>query len=539
MKKQLLSAFAILGFTITSIAQIPNYLSSNGLVGYWPFNGNANDESGNGNNGTVNGATFTTDRNGNANCASSFNGISDYVSVNLNSISNTFPETSEYTKNAWVKTADLNGPIVSFSGDGGYESLLNVGTLCDIVQSPGNFGVLVRDNCCGTGNNIFGGSISNDTWHMITLIRTNNGVLKLFKDGELEISSAPGSSGALNFSTNTMAFGANLSWVLGSQQGCASCGTIDQQHLNGSLDDIGIWNRALSQKEIQQLYSGTSCVPPTASITAGGPTSFCIGGNVLLSAPSDTSYSYQWQSNGSNINAATAATYTANTSGDYSVIISNGASCSDTSAVTTVTVNPLPTVTLTSLPAFVNIQTLSVALNASPAGGSYSGQGISGTNFIPSTAGLGQAIVSYSYTSTAGCSGNIVKNTIVYDTTGTVCTSYDTIYTTINDTALVSVQDTLIIETLILGSNPIQSNEIKVYPNPAHSFLEIENGNFALMGGYTIRIENSLGQVVFNQAVNQQLFSINLSTWTGDGVYYLHIINSNGITQEIKKIVLQ
>ena len=102
-----------------------------------------------------------------------------------------------------------------------------------------------------------------------------------------------------------------------------------------------------------------------------------------------------------------------------------------------------------------------------------------------------------------------------------------------------SVQDTLIIETLILGSNPVQSNEIKVYPNPAHSFLEIDNGNFALMGGYSIRIENSLGQIVFNQAVNQQIFSINLSTWTGDGVYYLHIINSNGITQEIKKIVLQ
>ena len=45
-----------------------------GLVAYYPFNGNANDESGNGNNGTVNGATLTTDRFGNTNKAYSFNG---------------------------------------------------------------------------------------------------------------------------------------------------------------------------------------------------------------------------------------------------------------------------------------------------------------------------------------------------------------------------------------------------------------------------------------------------------------------------------
>jgi hypothetical protein len=294
---------------------------------------------------------------------------------------------------------------------------------------------------------------------------------------------------------------------------------------------------------------------PTATISAAGPTTFCAGANVLLNANNGSGLSYQWKLNGTNINGAIAPNYSANTSGVYSVLITNASVCSATSNNITVTVNPTPTLTLTSLPAFVSIQTASVALNGSPTGGSYSGQGIIGTNFIPSTAGLGLAVVSYNFTSSAGCSGNIVKNTIVFDTTGTVCTTYDTTYTSIidtnyvtytdsiqvifNDTVLVSVQDTLIIETLILGSNPIQSNEIKVYPNPAHSYLEIDNGNFALMGGYTIRIENSLGQVVFNQAVNQQLFSINLSTWTGDGIYYLHIINSNGITQELKKIVLQ
>ncbi len=64
----------ILVFTTTSLfSQVPSYVPTNGLVGWWPFTGNANDESGNGNNGTVNGTTLTTDRNGNSSNAYNFN----------------------------------------------------------------------------------------------------------------------------------------------------------------------------------------------------------------------------------------------------------------------------------------------------------------------------------------------------------------------------------------------------------------------------------------------------------------------------------
>ena len=70
---------AAISMTTASMAQtVPNYVPTNGLVGWWPFNGNANDESGNGNNGTVNGATLTTDRNGMAGQAYNFDG-NDYV----------------------------------------------------------------------------------------------------------------------------------------------------------------------------------------------------------------------------------------------------------------------------------------------------------------------------------------------------------------------------------------------------------------------------------------------------------------------------
>ena len=80
-KKYILAAFA-LGLSISAkvMAQVPNYVPTNGLIAWYPFNGNANDESGNGNNGTVNGATLTIDRNGNSDNAYSFNG-SSFISM--------------------------------------------------------------------------------------------------------------------------------------------------------------------------------------------------------------------------------------------------------------------------------------------------------------------------------------------------------------------------------------------------------------------------------------------------------------------------
>ena len=80
----LLIGTALLFFAVTTMAQVPSYVPSNGLVGWWPFSGNASDLSGNGNNGTVTGATLTTDRNGNVNAAYSFNGSSNYIQASFN-----------------------------------------------------------------------------------------------------------------------------------------------------------------------------------------------------------------------------------------------------------------------------------------------------------------------------------------------------------------------------------------------------------------------------------------------------------------------
>ncbi len=80
---------------IVVIQQLP----SQGLVAYYPFNGNANDQSGNGNNGTVFGAILTLDRFGNSNSAYSFDG-NDYIKADADDL-----PTAERTTSLWFNAS--------------------------------------------------------------------------------------------------------------------------------------------------------------------------------------------------------------------------------------------------------------------------------------------------------------------------------------------------------------------------------------------------------------------------------------------------
>ena len=86
---------------------------------------------------------------------------------------------------------------------------------------------------------------------------------------------------------------------------------------------------------------------PVATITPNGPLTFCSGKNVILRASTGTGYAYQWKRGGTNIAGANGFTYTATTTGTYSVIVTNVSGCVVTSAATTVVVNPLPFATIT------------------------------------------------------------------------------------------------------------------------------------------------------------------------------------------------
>ena len=125
-------------------------------------------------------------------------------------------------------------------------------------------------------------------------------------------------------------------------------------------------------------------------------------------------------------------------------------------------------------------------------------------------------------------------NCIHYDTV----TVYDTITTQIYDTVLVSVTDTLFIETT-LSTIPLTQNTISIFPNPTNDHITIHTGNFAVMPNYSIKIENSLGQVVFTNPINQQSFYVDLNGWSGNGVYFLKLLDAQNNEVTVRKIVLQ
>lgn len=124
--------------------------------------------------------------------------------------------------------------------------------------------------------------------------------------------------------------GANIPGATGSSYIASAAGVYDVIVTNlGGCSDT-------SNTIATVVNTGT-----TATITAAGPTSFCPGGSVVLNANTGTGYSYQWKLNTVDIPGATGNTYTATTSGNYTVMVSL-TGCPGLSSPVTVTVHPQP-----------------------------------------------------------------------------------------------------------------------------------------------------------------------------------------------------
>ena len=82
-------------------------------------------------------------------------------------------------------------------------------------------------------------------------------------------------------------------------------------------------------------------------------------------------------------------------------------------------------------------------------------------------------------------------------------------------------------------------SKINIYLNPANDQITIDCDNLANLDNWSIKITNMLGQEVFSQPMNTQQYVIPLNTWTGQGMYFVKIINAQNEVVNIKKIVLQ
>jgi hypothetical protein len=367
MKKHLITILALTGLVTSSFAQIPSYVPTNGMIGWWPFDGNANDLSPNGNDGTVHGAVLSVDRFGTPNMAYSFDGIDDYIDCNR-----TYQSTFSFS--IWFKTfaSQSYSPIVD-AFDGHWEIQLK-NNQPDYVSFMTT--TIYQEFISTT-------TVENNVWYHL-VCTYNAGNVNFYINGQPtdQFIVLP-----LQVFNGTYNFGASLS------------GT--DQYLNGTLDDIGLWDRELTDEEVTSLYIGETC---TATITTAGPSFFCQGESVQLTASEGDSYLWN--------NGATTQVITVNEADNYTVTVtSNG--CQATSEAFAITVNPLPAVSLASIsPICLNRPSFELQGGA-PAGGSYTVNGTSGTTFNPTQLGVGQHTVTYSYTDGNNCSASASRQVTI------------------------------------------------------------------------------------------------------------------------------
>lgn len=203
-------------------------LPTEGLVAYYPFNGNANDESGSGNDGIVEGTTLTADRFGHPNSAYAFNGQTDYiVSSRTNSLE------TDYTVSLWFNHIESNGILFhrGRSNECEYEPRLAVEyqVLHGMVSG------------CGGGGRFGAVDVAPSAWHhVVEIVRGRS--QELYIDGQLV---ATGNKTPASISSR---FFIGVGTPDGSNPGVAT------SFFHGIIDDVRVYNRALSETEVQALY---------------------------------------------------------------------------------------------------------------------------------------------------------------------------------------------------------------------------------------------------------------------------------------------
>jgi len=199
-----------------------------GMVGYWPFNGSAKDATPYSDNGTVNGASLTTDRFGNPNSAYSFSGSGQYIQIPTAAA---LDLADNFSVAAWVYmrntatgqglvhkgTSTLHGAALAYGWDGGGFEFINWNQSNTPVAAP---------------------SVSDlNQWHYLVGV-VSSGVRSLYVDGNFVSSSSAGTS----------------SWNNDNDLYIGSSGN-PSNFANAVIDAVRIYSRALSADEVAALYN--------------------------------------------------------------------------------------------------------------------------------------------------------------------------------------------------------------------------------------------------------------------------------------------
>jgi len=201
---------------------------NDGLIAFFPFEGNANDTSGNGNNGIEHGVTYTIGKIGKA---ATFDGVNDYIQV-TNSIT---LNTSKYSLSCWVNFSNVKQQVFIDKRNG---------------WKMRNFSLALTDKsiiegCSGDGTNYFvygnNSVIINEFYHIVLTYDQQN--LKLYVNG-IEKNNT-------HCTTTTN---------IGNGDILIGCHGESDFYFKGTIDQLRIYNRSITQSEIQELFNETNCI---------------------------------------------------------------------------------------------------------------------------------------------------------------------------------------------------------------------------------------------------------------------------------------
>ena len=222
-----------LGLAVNGYSQ--SFLT-NGLVAYYQFNGNANDASGNGNNGTAVNVTPVPDRLGQPNMALGFDGVDSHIEA-----PKSLPDMSSASFSVWLysdhfPTASESYHMVFFDGDPTPDRDF-------LLEMQFNVGLMFRckDNAVGF---IPMSLLRTQSWmSVIGVADAAAGKMSLWLDGVLVAT------------TNSFTGNANQGYHYKFDIGYSWDGVYLGRYFAGRIDELRIYNRALSSDEVKQLYA--------------------------------------------------------------------------------------------------------------------------------------------------------------------------------------------------------------------------------------------------------------------------------------------
>jgi hypothetical protein len=325
-----------------SIQGIPDSLWS-GLVAYYPFSGNAQDASGNGNNGSPTNVVYGLDRNGQAGAAADFSSGNAYVDVpTLNSMT-----YHPVTYSAWFKLNDYSAASERRSSDG-YFVMTLIGRDLSGNQSEGSL-CLYNPPTPYTGPNttflyysgatgVWGPYPDTNKWAHVSFTIDAENNATFYINGKM---------------TSSVVFNAAQNALIPFRIGASASFADYRLGWKGLIDDVRVYNRALSSNEVSQLFyseAPVSLLVPSIDAQPQSATRVVASNAVFsVSASGAQPLAYQWLFNGSPVLDATNTSYTVTNpqltddGSSYSVVITNSYG-TVTSAAAALTVGLAPSI---------------------------------------------------------------------------------------------------------------------------------------------------------------------------------------------------